>query len=146
MASAGLLSAAVAGPPAGHGNQGNHHSSLKPTHLTVHAPSTVSSSSHFKATVVGYLRSHNTALANESVSVQQRTGKGNDWTATSQSATTDASGKVTFAFVQAATKEQYRLVFACDTTYNKSHSGTITITRVKPAPAPTPTPSVTPSA
>lgn len=124
LASAGLLGTAVAGT---HGP--GTHSSLKTTTLTIHAPSSVTG----KATVTGKLRSHNTALANEAVSLQHRSGKGKAWTDAGSSQTTDANGKVTFTFTQGATKEQYRLAFAGDSTYKKSHSGVIAIRRSKVA-------------
>lgn len=132
LASAGLLGTAVAGThgPATH---------LKTTTLTIHAPSSATG----KTTVTGKLRSHHAALANETVSLQHRTGKGQAWTDAANNQTTDANGKVTYTFTQGATREQYRLVFAGDTTYRKSHSGVITITRTHPAPttSPSPTPS-----
>lgn len=132
LATAGLLGTAVAGT----------HSGLKTTTLTIHAPSTVSAASHYKATVTGKLRSHKAALANEVVSLQQRAGKGHAWSDAGQTQTTDANGKVTFTFTQSTTREQYRLSFAGDSTYRKSHSGTVTITRTHPAkPTPSPSPS-----
>ncbi|HVY10434.1 MAG TPA: hypothetical protein VHB18_09840 [Mycobacteriales bacterium] len=148
LASAGLLGTAVA---AGHGNgHGHGHGAgaakLQSTHLTVRAThAKVGKANDFKASIVGKLRSHKDGLAGETVSVEQRTGKGNVWTDAGQSATTDADGKVTFAFVQSDKKEQYRLVFAGDSTYRKSHSGTVTITRTKVKPTPTPSDSQTPA-
>lgn len=137
LASAGLLGTAAAGT---HG-QGHGHSGLQKTHLTVHAPA--NTTGHYKATVNGALRSHHAGVASESVSLQQRTGKGKSWTDSGLSATTDANGKVSFSLTQSDKKEQYRLSFAGDSTYRKSHSGTVTVTRVKPAPTPTPTPTST---
>jgi hypothetical protein len=134
LASAGVAGTAAAGTHAPSG--------LQHTHLNVHAPA--NTTGHYKATVGGKLKSHHTGVANESVSLQQRTGKGQSWTDTGITATTDADGKVSFTLTQSDKKEQYRLSFAGDSTYRKSHSGTVTVTRVKPAPTPTPTESATP--
>jgi hypothetical protein len=137
LASSGLIGTALAGE---HGNAG---AKVARTHLTVHAPA--NTTGHFKATVNGKLRSHKAGVAGETVSLQHRDGKGNKWADAGQSATTDADGKVSFAFTQSDKKEQYRLVFAGDDSYRKSHSGTVTITRVKPAPSPEPTTSPEPT-
>lgn len=131
LASAGLLGTAVAGPHA--------HANLKTTTLTIHAPATTTA--HYKATVGGKLRSHKSPLAGEDVSLQQRSGKGKTWTDTGSSQTTGTDGKVSFTFTQSEKKEQYRLFFAGDSTYKKTHSGTVTIKRAKPAPTPTETPT-----
>src|SRR5690242_8029397 len=94
LASAGLLGTAVAGT---HG--GGSHSGLKTTTLTVHAPA--NTTSHGRLTVAGKLRSHNTPLANESVTLQDRSGKGKAWSDAGQAAqTTDANGKVSFTLTQ----------------------------------------------
>ena len=134
LASAGLLGTAAAGP---HGHDG----ALKNTNLTVHAPA--NTTGHYKATVGGKLRSHHNPVANESVSLQHRDSAGQHWSDSGQTATTDADGKVSFSLTQTDKKEQYRLSFAGDATYRKSHSGTVTVTRVKPTPTPTPTPTST---
>ena len=135
LASAGLLGTAVAG------THGGTHAGLKSTTLTVHAPA--NTTGHYKATVGGKLRSHKTPLAGETVTVQQRTGKGKAWSDTAQTGVTDANGKVSFTFTQQATREQYRLSFAGDSTYRKSHSGTVTVHRVAPTPTPTESPTPT---
>jgi hypothetical protein len=137
LASSGLIGTAVAGD---HGNAG---AKVARTHLTVHAPA--NTTGHYKATVNGKLRSHKAGVAGETVAQQHRDGKGNNWVDGGQSQTTDADGKVSFTFTQSDKKEQYRLVFAGDDNYRKSHSGTVTITRVKPAPAPEPTTSPEPT-
>lgn len=139
LASSGLIGTALAGD---HGHGG---AKLQHTHLTVHAPA--NTTGHYKATVNGKLRSHKAGVAGETVSLQQRDGKGDHWADSDQAAqVTDADGKVSFTFTQTDKKEQYRLAFAGDDTYQKSHSGTVTIKRVKPAPAPTTSPEPTESA
>lgn len=135
LASAGLLGTAAAGTHA--------HAGLQHTHFNIHAPA--NTTGHYKATVNGKLKSHHTGVANESVSLQQRAGKGQSWTDTGLTATTDADGKVSFTLTQSDKKEQYRLSFAGDTTYRKSHSGTVTVTRVKPAPSPSESPTPEPT-
>jgi hypothetical protein len=135
LASAGLLGTAVAG------THGGTHSGLKTTTLTIHAPA--NTTSHGRLTVAGKLRSHKTPLVGDSVSLQDRSGKGKTWSDAGQPAqVTDANGKVSFTLVQGTSKEQYRLFFAGDSTYRKTHSGTVTVRK----PKPTPTPTVTPTA
>jgi hypothetical protein len=135
LASAGLIGTAAAGS---HGNAG---AKLQHTHLTVHAPA--NTTGHYKATVNGKLRSHKAGVAGETVSLQQRDNANKTWADSGQSAATDADGKVSFTLTQTDKNEQYRLVFAGDATYHKSHSGTVSVHRVKPAPAPEPTDSPT---
>lgn len=142
LASAGVLGAAVAGAAGhGHGPSGTHgHSGkLVHTHLTVHAPAVDGS----RSTAVGKLRSHHTGIADETISVVERTATDHAWTATGQTATTDANGQVTVVLSQQANQVQYRLVFAGDSTYRGSHSGTITVSAAAPAPTSTPTPTQT---
>ncbi|MGN6472794.1 MAG: hypothetical protein ACTHK4_03970 [Mycobacteriales bacterium] len=146
LASAAVLGTAVAGTGGhGHGPKSSHgHTGkLVHTHLTVHAPATNGTRSN----VVGTLRAHHTGVANETISVVQRSAADHTWTATGQTATTDADGHVTVALTQQPTTVQYRLVFAGDTAYRKSHSGTITIAAATPAPtsSPTATPTDTPT-
>jgi hypothetical protein len=138
LASAGLLGTAVAG------THGGGHTGLKATTLTVHAPA--NTTSHGRLTVAGKLRSHHTALANESVSLQERSGKGAAWADSGQPAqTTGTDGKVSFTLTQGTSKEQYRLFFAGDSTYKKSHSGTVTVRKAAPAPTTTTSPSPAPT-
>jgi hypothetical protein len=142
LATSGLIGTALAGD---HGNSG---AKLQHTHLTVHAPA--NTTGHYKATVNGKLRSHKAGVAGETVSLQQRDNANKSWADSGQTATTDTDGKVSFSLTQTDKTEQYRLVFAGDDTYKKSHSGTVSVRRVKPAPTPTtapePTESTTPTA
>lgn len=110
---------------------------LATTHLTLKATKEkLTKADHVRANVTGTLRAKKAPLANELVTVDERKPGKSKWTATSFTSTTDANGKVTFAFVQTTANEQYRLVFAGDTTYKKSHSGTISIHRAKVAAQP----------
>lgn len=106
---------------------------LTHTHLTLKATKEKVTRDHsFKATVAARLRAKHAPLAGEPVSLQERQ-KGASWSNTGTTATTDADGSASFSFVQSDKKEQYRVVFAGDTAYRHSHSGTITITRLKSA-------------
>jgi hypothetical protein len=106
---------------------------LTHTHLTLHATmERVTKNQKFKATVVARLRAHKAGLVDETVDLQQR-HKGAKWVDTGTTATTDSTGAATFTFVQAQTKEQYRVTFAGDAAFRHSHSGTITISRVRTA-------------
>jgi hypothetical protein len=113
-----------------------NHPAKKPhvahTHLTLRSTQErVTKNDKFKATVVAKLRSHKQGLAGESVELFQRDKGATKWVDTGSGATTDTDGKATFSFVQSETKQQYRVVFAGDSSYQKSHSGNITIKRSK---------------
>jgi hypothetical protein len=109
------------------------HTQLTHTALTLKATQEkVTKTDKFKATVVAKLRAQHVGVANETVSLQLRTkGTTPKWTDTGTTGTTATDGTVSFTFVQGATKAQYRVAFAGDTTYAASHSGTITIHRLK---------------
>lgn len=114
----------------------SHNASKKPhlanTHLTLHATQEkVTKNDKFKATVVAKLRSHKNGLDGESVELFQRAKGAAKWVDTSTGGTTDSNGAVTFSFVQTESKQHYRVVFAGDSTYQRSHSGSITIKRSK---------------
>jgi hypothetical protein len=116
----------------------SHDASKKPhlanTHLTLRATQQkVTKNDKFKATVVAKLRSHKNGLAGENVELFQHAKGATKWVDTSTGGTTDSNGAVTFSFVQTESKQQYRVVFAGDSTYQRSHSGTITIKRSKAA-------------
>jgi|SRR5581483_2117539 len=129
-AAAAALTLAVSAPVFGaaHPTKKPH---LAHTHLTLHATQEkVTKNDKFKATVVARLRSHKQGLAAESVELFSR-DKGAKWVDTGTGATTDSNGAATFHFVQTASKQKYRVVFAGDSSYQKSHSGAITIKRSK---------------
>ena len=124
------LSLAVSAPAvaSAHGHTGLTH-----TAITLKATQEkVTKNDKFKATVVAKLRAGHAGVASETVSLQLRTkGTTPKWTDTGTTGTTATDGTVSFTFVQGATKAQYRVAFAGDTTYAASHSGTITIHRLK---------------
>lgn len=123
VASSGLIGIAAAHDKPTH---------LKSTTLTLHATKEkLTAGGNVKASVTGKLRSHKGAVAGETVTVQERKGSGKAWTDTSSTGVTGTDGTVAFAFIQTTANEQYRLVFAGDTTYKKSHSGVIAIRRSK---------------
>jgi hypothetical protein len=124
------LSLAVAASPAAAKDKAPK---LQHTHLTVKSThEKVSGNNSFKATVVARLRAKQMGLAAEPVELFQRVkGGASKWVDTGAGATTDATGAASFAFVQSDTKGQYRVVFAGDSTYDGSHSGTITINKLQ---------------
>lgn len=105
------------------------------TSLTLRATKNPTKGNHYKASVTGTLRAHHKAVAGEPVELFERKGSGKSWSDTGQSQTTDSNGKVTFAFVQGTTNEQYQLRFAGDSAatppLKKSHSGVISIHRAR---------------
>jgi hypothetical protein len=125
------LSLAVSAPAVASAHTG--HAGLKHTALTLKATQEkVTKNDKFKATVLAKLRAGHAGVANETVSLQLRTkGTTPKWTDTGVTGTTATDGTVSFTFTQGATKQQYRVSFAGDSTYAPSHSGTTTIHRLK---------------
>lgn len=103
----------------------------KTTTLTIRAVNAPDKGDHYKATIAGKLRSHQKPVSDETVTLNERKNGVKAWTPTGDSATTDSNGKVTFTLTQTTATEQYQLVFAGDTTYKHSKSGTITVRRTK---------------
>jgi hypothetical protein len=131
-AAAALTLVTMGTPAFGASHQASKKTHLAHTHLTLHATQEkVTKNDKFKATVVAKLRSHKDGLAGEPVELFQRAKGATKWVDTSTGGTTDSNGAATFAFVQSESKQQYRVVFAGDSTYKGSHSGTITIKRSK---------------
>jgi hypothetical protein len=126
--SAGLVTASLMGAASAKGKPAH----LSHTHLTVKSAK-VHATPHgnYKATLTGTLRSHHTGVAGEVISVRERHNSSKSWTDTGVTATTDSDGKVVVALVQGTVREQYQLVFAGDSTYKKSHSGTTTVNAAK---------------
>jgi len=83
---------------------------------------------HHADAISGVLRSHRKGVAGETVTLDSRTGKKPRWAAVG-TATTGTDGSVSFT-VAPAVKTQFKLVFAGDATYRKSHSNTITLKAV----------------
>lgn len=122
---------ALAGPATASGHSGKSPK-LTHTHLTLKATQErVTKNDKFKASVVAKLRAKKAGLSDETVGLSQRADGATKWLATGQTGTTAADGTVAFTFTQGVTKEQYRVVFAGDSTYHASHSGTITIKKLK---------------
>jgi hypothetical protein len=121
------------GAPAMASGHGTKDPKLVHTHLTLKATqSKVTKNDKFKASVVAKLRAKKAALGAEPVGLQERTkGADTKWSDTGVSGTTADDGTVAFTFTQGESKQQYRVVFAGDANYAKSHSGTITVKRLK---------------
>jgi hypothetical protein len=83
---------------------------------------------HHADAISGVLRSHHKGVAGETVTLDSRTGKKPRWAAVG-TATTGTDGSVSFT-VSPTTKTQFKLVFAGDSTFRKSHSNTITLKAV----------------
>jgi hypothetical protein len=121
LVSAGLLGAAGAKPA---------QTQLAKTHLTIKSASIrVNKVDKYKATINGKLRSHKAGVADEVVGLNERKAGKTKWTATGLTATTDANGAVSFTLTQTNEREQYQLSFAGDSTYKKSHSGSVTVNK-----------------
>lgn len=128
LTAAGLVTASVMGAASAKGKPAH----LQHTHLTIKSTwSHQTKSGKFKETITGALRSHHQGVANEVVGLNERKNSSKKWTATGYTATTGDDGKVVITLVQSNVREQYQLVFAGDTTYHKSHSGTVTVNAAK---------------
>ena len=75
------------------------------------------------------LRSHRKGVAGETVTLDGRAGKKPRWVAIG-TGTTGSDGSVTFT-VAPTVKSQFKLVFAGDSSYRKSHSNVVTLKAVK---------------
>ena len=75
------------------------------------------------------LRSHRKGVAAETITLDSRTGKKPRWAAVA-TGTTGRDGSVTFTVAPTA-RTQFKMVFAGDSTYRKSHSNVITLKAVK---------------
>jgi hypothetical protein len=122
------LAASVGTAAAGSGKSDQ----LAHTHLTLKAThSKVTKNDKFKAGVVAKLRAHKAPLAGEAVELYQRDKGATKWVDTGIGSTTAPDGTASFTFLQSESKQQYRVVFAGDGTYQRSHSGSITIHKTK---------------
>jgi hypothetical protein len=137
IAAAAITLMATAAPALanGHGGGGGKAPKLIHTHLTLKAAQQkAAKSDKFKDAAVAKLRAKHAGLSGETVDLVQRVkGGSTKWVDTGQTATTTSDGTAAFTFTQTATKQQFRVVFAGDSTYAPSHSGTITVKRAKPA-------------
>ena len=83
-----------------------------------------------KDTLTGTLKAGNAAVANEKVTLEQRSGTTGKFSVV-RSALTNSKGLVTFTVTpgtKKGQKEQYELVHASDAKYKASHSQIITVT------------------
>jgi hypothetical protein len=131
-AAAALTLVTIGTPAYGAGHLANKKTHLAHTHLTLRATQErVTKNDKFKASVVAKLRSHKDGVAGESVELYQRAKGATKWVDTGTGGTTDSDGAATFTFVQSESNQHYRVVFAGDSTYKGSHSGSIAIKRSK---------------
>jgi hypothetical protein len=105
-----------------------HHHKLQPTTLSSKNKS-IAHGKHHSDALTGVLRSNRKGVAGEAVTLDGRAGKKRRWVAV-ETGTTGSSGSVTFS-VAPTVKSQFKLVFAGDSTYRKSHSNVITLKPVK---------------
>ena len=122
LAGGGVIATATAA-----GAATGHHR-LQPTTLSIKNKA-IAHGKHHADAVSGVLKSHRKDVAGETVTLDSRTGKKPRWTAVGTNAT-GSNGSVTFT-VAPAVRTQYKLVFAGDSTYRKSHSNVITLKAVK---------------
>ena len=123
LAGGGVLATSAAADAASHSH------ALKPTTLSIKNKA-IAHAKHHADAVTGVLKSHKTAVAGENVTLDSKAGgKKPRWVAVGTAAT-GTDGSVSFT-VAPTVKTQYKLVFAGDSTYRKSHSNTITLKAVK---------------
>ncbi|HKD90129.1 MAG TPA: hypothetical protein VKB62_16485 [Streptosporangiaceae bacterium] len=122
LAGGGVIATTTAADAASHGH------AKQPTTLSIKNKA-IAHNHHHADAVSGVLRSHRKAVAGESVTLDSRTGKKPRWAAVG-TGTTGTDGSVSFT-VAPTTRTQYKLVFAGDSTYRKSHSDVITLKTVK---------------
>jgi len=118
LATGGVMATATAASAAG------HPKSLDATTLSIRNRAIVRHHHHADA-ITGVLRDEHTRVAGETITLDSRTGKKPRWTVVA-TGTTDANGSVTFT-VAPTTRTQFKLVFAGDSTFRKSHSNVITL-------------------
>ena len=123
LATGGVMSTATAASAA------KGHTKLQPTTPSIRNKA-IAHGKHHADALTGVLRSHRKGVASETVTLDTRYRKeaagGLRWGA----APPATGGAVTFAVAPTA-KTQFKLVFAGDSTYRKSHSNVITLKAVK---------------
>jgi hypothetical protein len=122
LATGGVMATATAASAAG------HPKSLDATTLSI-KNKVISHGKHHADAITGVLRDEHTRVAGETITLDSRTGKKPRWTMVA-TGTTGADGSVTFT-VAPTTRTQFKLVFAGDSTFRKSHSNVITLKAVK---------------
>jgi hypothetical protein len=104
------------------------HSKLDPTKLSI-SNKVIAHGKHHGTAINGVLTSDGTGLANETVTLESRSGVSPRWTVVA-TGTTATGGTVSFT-VTGKVKTQFELVFAGDATHKGSHSNVITLRPVK---------------
>ena len=122
LAGGGVIATAAAADAA------THHTHLLPTTLSI-KNKVIAHGKHHADAVTGVLRSHRKDVAGETVTLDGRTGRKPRWVAIG-TGTTGSDGSVTFTVAPTA-KSQFKLVFAGDSSYRKSHSNVVTLKPVK---------------
>ncbi len=138
LAAAGILTTATAVSAAPHPNPhptptasptpNPKHSKLDPTKLSI-SNKVIAHGRHHADVINGVLSSDGTGLANETVTLEARSGVKPRWTVVA-TGTTAAGGTVSFT-VSPKVKTQYQLVFAGDSTHKASDSNVITLRPVR---------------
>ena len=123
LATGGVMATASAASAAGH-----RHHPLDATKLSIKNKA-IAHGKHHADAITGVLRDGRTRVAGETITLDSRTGKKPRWTVVT-TGTTGATGSVTFTVAPTA-RTQYKLVFAGDKTFRKSHSNVITLKAVK---------------
>jgi 5-hydroxyisourate hydrolase-like protein (transthyretin family) len=121
LATGGVMATATAASAAG-------HKPLDATTLSIKNKA-IAHAKHHADAITGVLRDERTGVASETITLDSRTGKKPRWTVVT-TGTTDSTGSVTFTVAPTA-RTQYKLVFAGDSTFRKSHSNVITLKAVK---------------
>ena len=124
LATGGVMATATAASAA----KGHHHAKLDATTLSI-KNKPIAHGKHHADALTGVLRDGRTGVAGETITLDSRTGKKPRW-AVVTTGTTGADGSVTFP-VAPTVKTQFKMVFAGDSTYRKSHSNVITLKAVK---------------
>jgi 5-hydroxyisourate hydrolase-like protein (transthyretin family) len=121
LATGAVMATATAASAAG-------HKPLDATTLSIKNKA-IAHAKHHADAITGVLRDERTGVPGETITLDSRTGKKPRWTVVT-TGTTDATGSVTLT-VAPTTRTQYKLVFAGDSTFRKSHSNVITLKAVK---------------
>jgi hypothetical protein len=123
LAAGGAMATASAASAAGHPPK-----PLDATTLSIKNKVIAHHRHHFDS-ISGVLRDERKGVANETITLDSRTGKKPRWTVVA-TGTTGTDGSVTFT-VAPTTRTQFKLVFGGDSTFRKSHSNVITLKAVK---------------
>jgi hypothetical protein len=122
LATGGVMATATAASAA------KGHPKLDATALSI-KNKPIAHGKHHADALTGVLRDGKTGVAGAAITLDSRTGKKPRWAAVA-TGTTGADGSVTFT-VAPAVKTQFKMVFAGDSTFRKSHSNVITLKAVK---------------